>query len=106
MKNITTENLRETTETIGQWARDTLGPSPSNLRKAIRANNEMAELLTRLVLDDNDPAAVDEAVDICIVLHTVAWQMGKDLDERVQAKMKINREREWVLDGSGCGQHK
>ena len=98
--------MRETTQTIHEWAVQTFGVSPSNLRKAIRVNTEMAELLTKLTLDDNDQNAIGEAADICIVLHTLVAQLGGDLDSAVQIKMAINRAREWVLDGSGCGQHK
>lgn len=96
----------ETQQTISQWAEQTFGPAGSNLRVAVRANQEMAELLTRLAINDNDPAAATEIADIVITLYRVATRLNKDIDAEVQRKMAINRAREWELDGSGCGQHK
>ena len=97
--------MTETTKTIGEWSDSTFGASTTNLRKAIRVNTEMAELLTLLILNDNNPHAIEESADICIVLHSLVHNMGGDLDAAIQGKMAINRIRKWKLDGSGCGQH-
>jgi hypothetical protein len=40
-----------------------------------------------------------------ILLHRVLGILGKDLAEEVDAKMTINRNRQWRLSGDGVGQH-
>lgn len=96
---------RETQKSISDWAIETFGEAGSNLRVALRANNEMAELLDMLAVDDNDSRAGEEIADLFIVLARLLDKMGVNLDEEIQRKMKINRARVWTKDGSGCGQH-
>ena len=99
---------KETTQTISDWAEKTFGVAGSNARVAARANEEMAELL-RKVTSVTDRSAEDliaqECADVVIVLHRLARRCGYDLYEAVDAKMEINRQREWKQDGSGHGYH-
>ena len=96
---------RETQESITAWANATFGAASSNARVAARANEEMAELLRALTEDDNHPKAWEEIADIVIVLCRVATLLGVDIAEAVNVKMRVNRTRQWNLDGSGHGYH-
>jgi NTP pyrophosphatase (non-canonical NTP hydrolase) len=91
--------------TISQWSNATFGPAGSNLSCAARANVEMAELLFALSKDDNHPKAAEEMADVVIVLYRLAERLGVDLHDEVDKKMRINRGREWVVEG-GHGQHR
>lgn len=95
----------ETQESISAWANSTFGPTGTNLRVAIRANEEMAELLQKLAIDDSHPQMAEEVSDIFIVLYRLAQRQGFDIHEEIDKKMATNRRRKWKLDGSGCGQH-
>lgn len=96
---------QETQLSISEWANSTFGPSGSTLRVAARANEEMAELLRWLSMDDAHPKALEEIADVVIILYRAAWRLGGDLHAEIDRKMAINRAREWNLDGSGHGYH-
>lgn len=98
--------MKETQKSISDWANATFGSTGSNLRVAIRANEELSELLQVLVKDDNDPKAIVEVADVIIVLMRLAERSGYNIEDEIDRKMAINRARQWVLDGSGCGHHK
>lgn len=98
-------NHHENQISISEWANETFGPAGSNIRVAARANEEMAELLRALTVDDNNPKAAEEVADVFIVLYRVAWRLGVDIHHEIDKKMAINRKREWNLDGSGHGYH-
>lgn len=96
----------ETQASISAWAETTFGPSSSNLRGAVRANEEMSELLKVLAKDDtNTEDAGKEIADIFIVLYRLATRMKLNVQELVNKKMAVNRAREWKKDGSGHGYH-
>ena len=95
----------ETQASISLWAEETFGPAGSNVRVAARANEEMAELLRALAVDDADPKAGEEVADIVIVLYRLAARLGVDLHAEIDRKMVKNRSREWKLDGTGHGYH-
>jgi len=60
---------QETQVSISQWARDTFGPATSNARVAARANEEMAEMLRVLTIDNEHPKAANELdKEGCLVL--------------------------------------
>lgn len=79
-------------------------PRP-NLSRAIRAAEELAELIELLVINDADPRAPREVADIDIVLRGIDAAHGVERAEQVDAKMAINRARKWQLTGDGHGQH-
>lgn len=95
----------ETQKSISDWAVETFGATGSNLRVALRMNNEMAELLDKLAKNDTDPNAVEEAGDIIIVAMRLFERFGVNFWDVVEAKMLVNRARKWKKDGTGCGQH-
>lgn len=95
----------ETQRSVTEWADATFGPVSSNIRVAARANEEMAELLRALTVDDQNPKAAEEVADIVIILYRLATRLGVDLEVEISRKMAVNRSREWRLDGSGHGYH-
>lgn len=95
----------ETQESITAWIEETFGATSSNLRIAARANEEMAELIRALAIDDHHPKAGEEVADIVIVLYRLATRLGINLEREIGRKMTINRARKWQLDGSGHGYH-
>jgi NTP pyrophosphatase (non-canonical NTP hydrolase) len=96
---------KETQATVTQWIEDTFGPADSNARVLARANEEMAELLRSVTMDDRHPDIPEEMADVVIVMYRVATSLGVDLLAEVDKKMAVNRARKWDLDGSGCGYH-
>jgi hypothetical protein len=97
--------MSENQQSISIWASETFGAAGSNIRVAARANEEMAELIRALSVDDNHPKAAEEIADIVIVLYRVAERLGIDLLSEIDRKMAINRLRKWNLDGTGHGYH-
>ena len=92
-------------EAISQWASDTFGPVRSNFTIAARANEEMAELLTCLAKDDNDPHAREEVADVIITLCRMVSRLGGNMAQDVRAKMEVNVRRKWKSRGDGMGDH-
>lgn len=82
---------------ISDWARDTFGASTPE-RALERAQEEWDELKLK-------PSA-EEAADVVICLTAYVRTLGSDMAAEVERKMEINRAREWVTDGTGCGYHK
>ena len=95
----------ETQASIVAWMLDTFGDTATNLRIAVRMNEEMSELMSKLAVNDNDRAAAEEMADIVITACRMMDRLGVDLSEEITRKMAINRKRTWKLDGTGCGQH-
>jgi NTP pyrophosphatase (non-canonical NTP hydrolase) len=95
----------ETQKSVTDWANETFGTAGSTARVAARANEEMAELLRALTVDDAHPKAAEEVADIVIVLYRVATRLGVDLHAEIDRKMAINRTREWKLSSDGHGYH-
>lgn len=92
----------ENQASINEWITATFGETGSNFSVAARANQEMAELLMALAVDDEHPKAVEEAADIVIVLFRLAERRGLDLMDEIDRKMAINRARKWnVANGHG-----
>lgn len=79
-------------------------PRP-NLSRAIRAAEELAELIEMLAARDDDPLAPVEVADVRIVLEGITASHGIDGQDAVDAKMAINRRRSWSTAGDGNGQH-
>lgn len=89
----------ETTATIRAWAYATFGPPKGAVSVVDRAQKELNELREKAVAGASPADLAEEAADVVIVLcRLFGWA---DVDR----KMAINRQREWVLDGNGHGQH-
>ena len=96
--------MSETQQTINAWIVETFGEAGSNLSVAARANEEMAELIMALAVDDSHPKTVEECADIAIILYRLAERMGQDLHAAIDRKMVTNRTRKWAV-ANGHGYH-
>jgi NTP pyrophosphatase (non-canonical NTP hydrolase) len=98
--------MKWTQEMISDWADSTFGTGYDALTIAIRANEEMAELLTELCARRNGSgAALDECADIAIMLLRLAHMCGGDLQKAINSKMAVNSRRDWTTRGDGTGFH-
>ena len=96
--------MTETSATIKAWGNETFGRAMDPVKLVERAEVEMAELKEALAAGDA-PEAGKEAADVVILLHRLMGDLGKDLSAEVDAKMAINRTREWISAGDGTGSH-
>jgi len=94
----------ETQDSVAAWTTVTFG-SPEPIVAAARANEEMAELLTAVAKTKPDDYVAEEMADVVIVLYQLASTMGLDLHEAIDQKMRKNRARKWIADGTGVGRH-
>jgi NTP pyrophosphatase (non-canonical NTP hydrolase) len=95
--------MKWTQETITEWSTKTFGER-SPLSTAVRANKEMAELLSALENGELE-VACKEVADIVIILMQVAERLGMDLNYVVQLKMNINEKRQWEKKEDGSYGH-
>ncbi|SEO65460.1 DUF550 domain-containing protein [Nitrosovibrio sp. Nv6] len=95
----------ETQESIAIWAEQAFGPAVTNARVVGRANEEMAELIRAATSDKPIHELIEEAADVVIVLYRLAARNSESLDAAIDAKMALNRMREWKRDGTGHGYH-
>ena len=93
----------ETQQSITEWA-DSVGIQPDPYRAVTRAGEELQEALDELLAGRSQDAAI-ELADVVICLHVAASKMGVDLQAEIDAKMRINRNRQWRLDATGCAYH-
>lgn len=90
---------------IVEWQNATFGEPRSNLGIAIRANEEMAELLRCLSSNDTDQAARAEIADVVTVLCRLSERLGGTIVGDVEAKMEVNAKRVWKRGRDGHGRH-
>lgn len=124
----------ETSASIAAWQNETFGPATTtqsrvqhsremvlqaiglalycdlsvvrpNLSRAIRATEELAELISLLVTDDTDPNACLEVADVQIVLAGIPAWHNQEQSSLVNDKMAVNRARRWNRTGDGHDQH-
>ncbi len=93
----------ETQRSIFDWQLETFGP-PKLMRSATRINEEVAELLVHMSLDDYMKIP-GELADIAILITGLAAAMWIDLQGEVDKKMAINRKRRWGPVIGGHAQH-
>lgn len=91
---------------ISRWANDVFGKPVSNIQIASRANEEMAELLNTLSMNDKSIEAIEECADIVICLYRLASELEESLNDAIDKKMKKNINRKWNTKGNGIGYHK
>lgn len=75
--------MAETQATVAQWAAETFGPEDSLLRVAVRANEELAELLRCLVCGAPAEKVIEEVADVVIVLYRLSDRMSIALYEHI-----------------------
>lgn len=90
---------------ISRWTCETFGEPRSNLSIAVRANEEMAELLRCLSRDDWDCHAREEIADVIITLCRLATRLEGDMSRDIDAKMERNLKRTWTIGPDGHGDH-
>lgn len=96
---------KESSATIAQWGTATFGDAASVKAYALRAQEELAELIEAIESGEPDTAIAHEAADVTILLHRITGTLNLELYEAVDEKMVINRQRKWTRDGKGVGQH-
>jgi len=99
------ELTKETPGSITDWAKEIFGEVNSNLSIAVRANEELAELMGELSKDDKSPKAAAEIADVFIILYRLCIRLDIDIFAEIDKKMAINRSRTWAKDGNGHGRH-
>jgi hypothetical protein len=115
---------REDQESVAGWRNETFGRGPwgkvlgrlveemaelarhSGPTAAADLISEAADWLKNYGSDGDVPEGVgSELADAQIVLYGLADSCGVPLAEATDAKMVLNRSREWRVDGPGLGQH-
>ena len=72
--------MKETQQSISEWASTTFGEVGSNLRVATRAGEEMFELFKEISTSINTEKAITEAADVAIVLYRLCVRLGITID--------------------------
>lgn len=98
-------NRRETQSTIAKWGDETFGPVTNPVALARRASVEMDELIEALEKADIGEAERQTA-DVLILLYRLGATFGFDVADAIDAKMRVNRARQWIPAGDGTGRHK
>lgn len=96
---------RETSRSIYEWGHATFGPVTDRTRVIARARLEFEELAEAAANGASPDEIAAEAADVAILLNRLMGLLGRELGDEVDAKMAINREREWTRDGDGTGRH-
>jgi NTP pyrophosphatase (non-canonical NTP hydrolase) len=91
----------ETQESINAWQGRHF-PDATSEGVVNHLKEEFQEFLTE---NDKLETAV-EAADLVILLYAWAGKHGLDLHAAIDAKMKINRSREWTIQEDGTRRHK
>ena len=92
-------------KSITEWGSKTFGEPKGGPREvAVRANKEMAELLSALEHGKYE-LAIEECADVMIVLMQVMHRLGGDMAVEVDLKMDINEQRSWLQMPDGSFQH-
>lgn len=84
----------ENQRSVAEWSNETFGADISPCRiwlKVYEETNELGSALDNGFFDE----AAEEIADVAIVLFRLAEQIGVDLLDQVNEKMKKNRSRKW-----------
>ncbi len=90
----------ETQESINAWQRRHF-PDATEEGITKHLSEEFQEFI-----DATPPERRVAAADLVILLYAWAGHQGIDLHAEIDAKMKINRAREWTIQEDGTGRHK
>lgn len=96
--------MKESQKSIAAWAEQVFGPVAEPVSLVRRAAIELDEL-TQAVRDQDAQEIGREAADVVILLSRLMHEYGLSLEEEVDKKMILNRERNWVSAGDGTGTH-
>ena len=93
----------ETQQSITDWA-VAVGINPDAQRAVERAGEELQEAIDAFKSGDRHSIGV-EIADVVICLNVAASKLGVNLQSLIDAKMKVNRARQWQLDETGGADH-
>lgn len=83
-----------------------LVPEGDSLERAVlRAETKL--VVAKNMIADGFPKTrvLQEVTAVRVILEEVVMRLGANLTDEIDAKMAINRAREWTVDGSGHGYH-
>jgi NTP pyrophosphatase (non-canonical NTP hydrolase) len=86
------------------WAEGQFGRKPE-IAIAIRGNKEMAELVSTIANGLTKKSIGEECADVAFFLIQICEKNGFDLMKEVEAKLVINRKRQWAKGSDGSDQH-
>ena len=89
--------FRENQRTINDW-QDLMFPNATEQGVLNHLKEEFQEFTSSI-----DPY---EAADVVILLYAWAKKRNIDLHTYIDAKMRINRDRDWNIQKDGTGRHK
>ena len=95
----------ETSKSIYEWGHATFGEVSDNNRVIARARLEFEELAEAVAQGAAADEIAAEAADVAILLNRLMGLLGRELADEIDAKMKINRARQWTRNGDGTGRH-
>ena len=95
----------ENSASICQWGSEVFGDVKDLKVLALRAQDELNELIDAIDTQQSNEHIALEAADVTILLHRLCGTVGFDLSGTVDKKMKINRSRNWTCSGNGVGEH-
>jgi NTP pyrophosphatase (non-canonical NTP hydrolase) len=73
---------------------------------ATHANGLLAFLIEKVVEGRLSGPSASIYVDLIVsLLARLVARLGRTLQDVIDAKMAVNREREWAFDGTGCAYH-
>lgn len=79
---------------------------PANAKLfAAQANAQIASVIVRLIHQDNDVSARYNLLQTYYFLEQLCLELGYNLNEQVETKMVINRQRKWNVGNDGHGYH-
>lgn len=70
-------------------------------RVAIRANEEMSELLRTCSGNAPPDEIAEEIAGVFIVLLRLLSVLERDVEREIERKLAINEARSWAIDGNG-----
>jgi NTP pyrophosphatase (non-canonical NTP hydrolase) len=97
-----TTDIKEMQRIQAEWIREVL-PTRDIRKTCIKLCSESAEVAEAIGYLGLD-AAAGELADVLILVLDIAELSGIDLSKAFAEKMRVNRDREWVV-GDGCIRH-
>jgi hypothetical protein len=76
----------ETQQSVSQWSTTNFGPATSNLRIAIRASEEMNELLGAISSQKSAEEIIEKAADVAIVMYQYTQNIRMEIDTSVLSR--------------------
>jgi len=88
---------------VHQWGRETFGDRTVYAPLKKMAMEEVPELLVKYA--ENGHIDPGEIADVFILALDICAMEGIDAGAAIRDKMVINRDRDWIIDKDGVGNH-